>query len=81
MNNLKYICLSFLLVSCFASTTIEPKAPESKEDSIVTVKVCEDSSGSPLKCEYNQDCCSNEFYCGLDPEVSHVTKVCIYNPW
>lgn len=80
MNNLKYICLSFILISCFSSKTVEPKNQEVKEADTTTVMVCEDSSGHALKCEYNTDCCSSEFYCGLDPEVSHVTKVCIYNP-
>ena len=37
---------------------------------------CLDDDNRPLQCERDSDCCAG-FYCGRDPQVSDVIKVCI----
>lgn len=37
---------------------------------------CLDDDNEPLQCERDGDCCPH-FYCGWDPQVSDVMKVCV----
>lgn len=51
-------------------------AAENEDKAILERRQCLGDSGKPKECESNEDCCEG-FYCGRDPQVSDVLKVCI----
>jgi len=84
------IPLMFLLVAagCAASARSqsaqaggERQSPSSltegsDEQDVTGPSQCLDDDNRPLQCERDTDCCP-DFYCGRDPQVSDVMKVCI----
>ncbi len=57
------------------SSLIDDKA-ENEDKAILERRECLGDSNKPKECESNEDCCEG-FYCGRDPQVSDVMKVCI----
>jgi|AAFX01.1.fsa_nt_gi hypothetical protein len=49
-----------------------------KEQAIGEAPQCLDEKDKPVDCAEDKDCCEG-FVCGIDPEVSHSVKHCIYN--
>ena len=48
----------------------------SDEQNVTGPSQCLDDDNRPLQCERDTDCCP-DFYCGWDPQVSDVMKVCV----
>jgi hypothetical protein len=46
------------------------------EQDVTGPSQCLDDDNEPLQCERDADCCPH-FYCGWDPQVSDVLKVCV----
>lgn len=57
------------------SSLIDDKA-ENEDKAILERRKCLGDSDKPKECESDDDCCEG-FYCGRDPQVSDVLKVCI----
>ena len=57
-----------------SSPTEENEA--SDEQTVTGSSQCLDDDNEPLQCERDADCCP-DFYCGWDPQVSDVMKVCV----
>jgi hypothetical protein len=73
--------LTGLAVACGGSQKKETKEPRLEEVNIDAVETgapekCTDSSGEPLECMSDSDCCEG-FYCGIDPEGSTRIKTCL----
>jgi hypothetical protein len=87
------ISLLFLLAAagCAASTKSQPARAGGEHQNVSSLSKdhqasdkqdvtgpsqCLDEDNEPLQCERDADCCPN-FYCGWDPQVSDVMKVCV----
>jgi hypothetical protein len=55
-------------------------APEKrqKEQAVGAAPQCLTEDDKPVSCAEDKECCEG-FVCGIDPEVSHSQKHCIYN--
>ena len=59
------------------SSLIDEKS-ENEDKAIIAEDQCYGEGHLPRQCEYDSDCCKG-FYCGRDPQVSDVMKVCMKN--
>lgn len=57
------------------SSLIDENA-EKEDKAIIARSQCVGNSNKPRECESNNECC-NGFYCGRDPQISDVIKVCM----
>jgi hypothetical protein len=57
------------------SSPMEENAASNEQD-VTGPSQCLDDDNEPLQCERDSDCCP-DFYCGWDPQVSDVMKVCV----
>ena len=49
---------------------------ETEDKAIIARSQCVAEGGKPRECESDNECCKG-FYCGRDPQVSDVIKVCM----
>lgn len=59
------------------SSLIDENA-EKEDKAIIARSQCVGDSNKPRECESDNECC-NGFYCGRDPQISEVIKVCMNN--
>jgi hypothetical protein len=61
------------------SQSLSPPVEENEandEQEVTGPSQCLDDDNEPVQCERDSDCCP-DFYCGWDPQVSDVMKVCV----
>ena len=57
------------------SSLIDDKA-EKEDRAIIANSQCTGGGNKPQECESDNECCAG-FYCGRDPQISDVIKVCM----
>lgn len=57
------------------SSLIDDKA-EQEDKAIIAHSQCMGDDNKPRECESDNECCGG-FYCGRDPQISDVIKVCM----
>lgn len=83
----KLILFLALLVSCSSATNEDVKStPKENFKQIVSLglsdndaPMCVDEWNNNIECESDEDCCSDEFYCGYDPEASYRIRYCLWS--